>query len=239
MIANIIATDMLNYKAVIFDLDGTILDTLEDIRSAINYVLRCYDMEEASSEDVRRYVGHGFSNALLSAVREKSDREVDMDEFALMLKLLRSRYAANVANYTRPYEGMGKLLKDLSSEGIALGVLTNKDHNAAVDLINTFYADVAFIFVEGKKEGRALKPDKALTLSILSEHGLSPSDAIIVGDSEVDRETAENIGSPSLIVSYGFRTECELEESGIHDSLCSVGKLREKLKQLLFEKRNI
>lgn len=225
---------MNRFRLVVFDLDGTILDTLEDIRNSINYVLRCYDMRLCTPEEVRRYVGHGFANALRSAIREKSDFPVEEGEFALMLALLRRHYENNATNNTLKYPGMEDLLETLTSKGIEVGVLTNKDERVARPLCEAFYPDVRFSFIEGKRENRPLKPDASLTLSVLETVGIARDEAIFVGDSEVDYESARNIGAPSVIVSYGFRTKDELEESGIGDVAESVDELRERLFQLLF-----
>ena len=221
-------------KLVVFDLDGTILDTLEDIRSAINYVLVCYDIPTASSDDVRRYVGHGFANALKAAIDEKCDSAEKDAEFPLMLSLLRSHYAKNSMHYTKAYPGMEDLFKFLISENIEIGVLTNKDEPVAKALCSAFYPEIPFLFVEGKREGRALKPDAALTLSILSSFGIKKDEVVIVGDSDVDYKSAENIGAPSLIVSYGFRSEEELKKSGIEHTFSSVAELKEGLGKLIF-----
>lgn len=220
-------------RLVVFDLDGTILNTLDDISAAINYTLRCYDMRPCTAEDTRRYVGSGFANALRMAISEKCERPFDEEEFAPMLALLRRYYENNATHHTVRYAGMECLLEDLVSHGIEVGVLTNKDEKVAKPLVSAFYPDVKFSFVEGKRENRALKPDRALTLSLLDSLNMRPDEALFVGDSEVDYRTAENAGSLSLIVNYGFRTREELEKSSIADSISSVRELRNRIWQLI------
>lgn len=224
---------MKRIRLVIFDLDGTLLDTLSDIRNAINYVLKCYDMKSCSLDDVRRYVGHGFANALKAAIDEKGG-DLDDEEFALALSLLRRYYQNNADKDTVRYPGMNDLLLSLISKGIQVAVLTNKDDEVAKKLMKEFYPDVSFTFVEGKRVARSLKPDSALTLSLLEEYGFKSDEVIIVGDSEVDFQTAENIGSPAVIVSYGFRTADELRDSGIRKTVSDTDALRRELSHFLF-----
>ena len=220
-------------KLVVFDLDGTVLDTLSDIRASINYVLALYGIPQASLDDVRRYVGHGFANALKAAVNEKGGKDFSAD-FPSMLAKLRHHYQENAMAETKKYPGMEELLNTLIQKGIRVGILTNKDDAVARKIIKFYYPDIDFSFVEGKKPSRALKPDAALTLSVLNEAGLSADEVVIVGDSEVDYETAKNIDAESFIVSYGFRTDKELKESGIKRTIGSVGELGNRLFELLF-----
>lgn len=221
-------------KLVVFDLDGTILDTLDDIRGSINYVLKCYDIPLASKDDVRRYVGNGFANALKAAIADKCGSVDISDEFPQMLALLRRHYSDNAMHYTTPYPGMEGLFSSLIGRGVKVGVLTNKDESVAKKLCAAYYPRIPFLFVEGKKENRALKPDAALSLSILDHYGFSSDEVAIVGDSDVDYRTAENIKAPSFIVSYGFRSAKELGEKGIVNVFPSVSALKDGLEKLLF-----
>lgn len=218
---------------IVFDLDGTILNTIEDIRSAINYVLSCYDIENATTDDVKRYVGNGFSNALRAALDDKCQNYVDENEFSLMLTLLRTRYKNHATENTVKYQGMEELLGDLNKKEIPIGVLTNKDDEVAKALIDKFYRGIKFSFVEGKKASRALKTDKHMVSSLLSSYGFNTESTLFVGDSEVDRTTASNVGSPSLIVNYGFRSKEILEMHGIYDSIDSVESLRCKIFKMI------
>ncbi len=221
-------------RLVVFDLDGTLLDTLNDIRNAINYALRCSGLKECTREEVRRYVGSGLKNALRRAIEEKNECCVDEAEFAIMLTLLRRYYESNAATTTRAYPGIEDILFTLTSRGIEVAVLTNKDERLARALCDAFFADVRFSFVDGKRENRALKPDKALTLSLLNERGIRSAEALFVGDSEVDYQTAENAGSESIIVSYGFRTADELKKSGVKSTVKDTKELKMRLEELVF-----
>ena len=219
-------------KAVFFDLDGTLLDTLPDIRNAMNYALRAYDGGMASLDDVRRYVGRGLHRALSEAVTEKNPKGLDENEFELMFSLLLSYYRKHPVVETLPYPGIPELLAMLKDKGIRLGVVSNKSDVLVQVIINTLLPDY-FSFVAGEGKGFPLKPDPQLLLEGLREVGSSVDECIYVGDSEVDAETGKRAGVRTLIVSYGFRRAEDLMASGVEISANNVKELAEKLSSLL------
>ena len=219
-------------KAVFFDLDGTLLDTLPDIRNALNYALRAYDGEEASPEDVRRYVGRGLHRALAKAVVEKHPKGMDEDELELMFQLMLSCYSRHPVDETKPYPGIPELLDSLGHKGIRLGIVSNKSDPLVQEIIGKLLPD-RFSFVSGEKPGYPLKPDPALLLAGLAAVGSSAAEAVYIGDSEVDAETGKRAGVRTLIVSYGFRSRAELESGGVEVAADSVSALEEILESIL------
>ena len=217
-------------KAVFFDLDGTIFDTLDDITAAINYALRVYDGEEATKEEVRGYVGKGLRRALSLAVAAKHPNGiVDEEEFSLMFTVMMNYYIHHPAVHTKAYDGIPDLLSDLKKGRVKLGIVSNKRNEIVQEIVTALLPDT-FDYVSGEVAGYPLKPDPTLLVSALKKVGSSPAEALYVGDSEVDAETGRRAGIRTFIVSYGFRTEEELRESGIENTINNVETLSEKLK---------
>ena len=219
-------------KAVFFDLDGTLLDTLPDIRNAINYALRAYDGEEASSADVRRYVGRGLYRALSSAAAEKNPKGLDENEFNLMFALMKNYYSRHAVVETKPYPGIAELLHSLKRKGIRLGIVSNKADSIVKEIIGELLPDI-FDFVSGEREGYPLKPDPKLLLDGIEAVGSSPAETVYVGDSEVDAETGKRAGIRTVIVSYGFRSREELGRNGIETSADNAEELAERLERMV------
>ena len=220
-------------KAVFFDLDGTLFNTLPDIRNAMNYALRAYDGEEATLADVRRYVGRGLYKALSKAAVEKHPKGIyDEDEFALMYRLMVSAYAKHPVVETVPYEGIPELIAALKGEGIALGVVSNKSDPLVQEIVDRLLPG-AFGFVAGEQPGYPLKPDPTLLLHGIESVGSTVGETVYVGDSEVDARTGENAGVRTVIVSYGFRSRLDLEAAGIESEASDVEELGKVLKSLI------
>ena len=219
-------------KAVFFDLDGTLFNTLEDIKNAIDYAVRAYDGELVPIEDVRRYVGRGLRRALASAIVEHCPPIEEEGEQELMYQLMISYYKKHPADHTALYPGMSELLLFLKEKGIIIGVISNKA-DAIVHEILDRLSPVEFDFVQGAISSVPLKPDPASLLSAIQHFSLEKEDVIFVGDSPVDAETAERAGIRSVIVSYGFSTKDELQEKGIRSDAENVSSLRRVLSQSL------
>ncbi len=222
-------------KAVLFDLDGTLFDTLEDIRSAMNYALAAWDGTEASEDDVRRYIGRGLRRALALA-RAEHCRMEDDSEGELMFQLMCSYYRRHPYVHTAFYPGIPELLSSLKERGIRIGIVSNKA-DAIVQMIAE-RSGFPFDYAAGEKEGVPLKPDPAAVHQALSALGCSADETLFVGDSEVDAETGRNAGMRTLIVSWGFRSKEELLKSGIDRTyenaaqlLCTILESHDIIKQ--------
>lgn len=219
-------------KAVFFDLDGTLFDTLEDIKAAIDYAIRAYDGESVPLCDVRRYVGRGLRRALANAIVEHCPPIQEEGEQELMYQLMLSYYRKHPADHTSLYPGMGELLSSLKEHGIMMGVISNKADEIVHQIIGKL-SPVDFDYVQGACGKFSLKPDPGALLSAMEQFSLSPDDVVYVGDSWVDEETARRAGVRSLIVSYGFSTKDELEARGIAVSAENVASLARVLSQSL------
>ena len=219
-------------KLVIFDLDGTLLDTLEDIRSAINYTLSLYDIPQITREETMKYVGHGLRNALFSAI-EKSGKYIEENDLALMNEILVSRYLKHPDDNTRPYDGITELLEWLIDIGVGVAVASNKKDELVKRIIKDTLPFIPFTFILGENKEYPLKPDPRGILNKITKLNLTKDDIVYVGDSEVDWETGKNIGCDCCIVNYGFRTKQELENKGITNTVDSPNILKRVLQSML------
>ena len=210
-------------KSVFFDLDGTLFNTIGDIRAAINYALKAYDGTEASEDEVRGYVGNGLRRALARAAAEHCPPIPEEGEFELMVQLMMGYYRNHPCVYTVPYPGIPELLSSLSERGIALGLVSNKTDDLVRAVIEKY--GCSFSFVSGQRSDFPLKPDPSLLLYGMESIGADREHTVYAGDSEVDAETARRAGIPSIIVSYGFRTEAALRAAGITETAENTSRL--------------
>ena len=196
-------------KAVLFDLDGTLLDTIEDLTDSLNYVLAQYSLPLHTAEEVKRYVGNGIPRLLERAVsKHTSNEQIDQ-----MYRKFLAYYQAHCRIKTRPYQGIPELLAELRKKGFRLAVISNKVDTATRELILYLFGH-CFDFVLGATEGRKLKPDRAMLDAAMRGLSVDPSEAIYVGDSQVDIESARNAGIPCISVTWGFRSRDSLIEGG-------------------------
>lgn len=195
------------YKAVIFDMDGTILNTLNDLADAVNYVMTKMDMPLHTISEVRAYVGNGLHKTIERAVPEGTTKEKLEEAYELMVKYYRS----NCNIKTGPYEGIPELIKEIRQKGIKTAVISNKNDAAVKKLCDEMFED-CFDYSLGDSEGIPLKPDRAMVDITLKALGVKASDSIYVGDSEVDIMTAHNSDMKCISVTWGFRDREFLEE---------------------------
>ena len=206
-------------RLVAFDLDGTLLDTLDDIRGAVNYALSAWEIPALDRNTMREYVGRGLRNALLRAVTE-SGGKVDDSDLPLMVDLMMSAYRRHPSSHTVPYSGIPELLKAILQEGVKIGILSNKSDELVKRIVKDILPDIPFSFVMGQSDS---------LYGAMETVGADRSEVIYVGDSEVDYELSENAGVKGIIVDYGFRTRKELEAKGISGTLSSVEALKEEI----------
>lgn len=195
-------------NTVIFDLDGTLLDTLRDLWEATNYAMRECGYPERTLDEIRRFVGNGVRVLVRRAVPENTSDE----NYERAYSFFREYYKKNLLNNTRPYDGVNKMLKNLKAAGIKTAIVTNKADFAAVPLCRELFPEVETVI--GTNEHIASKPDPCGVNKALELLSSSKEDAYYVGDCEVDAETAANSGLKLILVSWGFRTKDELENLG-------------------------
>ncbi|MBR4201849.1 MAG: HAD family hydrolase [Oscillospiraceae bacterium] len=196
-------------KAVIFDLDGTLLDTLDDLKNSLNAALTDIGFPERTRSEVRRFVGNGLAKLAERAVPDGTAPE----QCAKVLALTRRYYAEKCRECTKPYEGIGKLLTDLHGKGLLLGVLSNKPDAQVKTLCRDFFGDLIRL-PAGQREGIPLKPAPDALLSAITALGCTPEETVYAGDSDVDILTAKNAGIPCISVLWGFRDRDFLLKSG-------------------------
>lgn len=198
-------------QLVIFDLDGTLLNTIDDLAVSANYALRRHGFPEHELSAYRFFVGNGITKLIERAMPEAERRE------SLVLQLREefvAYYQQHKTDLTRPYPGIPELLNSLRSRGLLLAVASNKYHQGTVELIRYYFGDHFFRVVLGQRENVPVKPNPAIVEEILRETGVSGADTLYVGDSGVDMQTAANAGLASVGVTWGFRSRQELEENG-------------------------
>ena len=197
------------YKNYIFDLDGTLLNTLADLASSTNYALRQYGMPEHSVDDVRRFVGNGVGKLIERAIPDGLANPLYED----VLATFRKHYLIHSLDTTSPYPGIGELLHTLRSMGCNVAVVSNKFYNATVELCQHFFADTVEVAI-GERENIRRKPAPDTVFEAMRQLGVTAEDTVYVGDSDVDVATARNSGIPCISVLCGFRDRDFLIEHG-------------------------
>lgn len=198
------------YKAVIFDLDGTLLNTLDDLADSCNYVLAQKGHPTFSVDQYRRFVGNGAA-ILMKRIHPAGTSQEELDD---SLARFTEYYAAHKDIKTAPYPGIPELLEKIKADGIRLCVLSNKPHEISCEIIRQYFGSDTFDMILGKSPRFPVKPDPASCNYIVSELGLNRSEVLYVGDSNVDMQTATNAGMTKCGVCWGFRSESELTAEG-------------------------
>ena len=199
-------------KCCIFDLDGTLLDTLPTIKYHLNNTLTAYGLPPATDSDTRIYIGDGAYQLIYRAFTARGVNDAEM--IAKALAEYKAAYDASPYYLTTVYDGIEEMLDRLSAAGVTLAVLSNKPDLAAGLVVGKFLPD-RFDVVRGGRDGVALKPDPAAALSMLSELGFSPDECAFIGDTSVDITTGRNMGAAlSVGVLWGFRDRAELTAAG-------------------------
>lgn len=192
----------MKYKLAVFDMDGTILNTLEDLTDSTNYALGQYDMPERTIDEVRHFVGNGIRKLIERAVPEGTPVEV-VDE---VFKTFHGYYKDHCAIKTRPYDGIKEVILKLKDMGVHTAVVSNKADYAVKELCDDYFPGL-FEFSVGDKEGQRGKPYPDSVIAVLDRFGTDKKDAVYIGDSEVDLQTARNSEMDVIMVGWGFRKE--------------------------------
>ena len=218
---------MTKKNLAIFDLDGTLLDTIGDLAAACDYMIALRQLGDHTLEEYRKMVGNGITN-LVSRALPAELRSTEYVERARRDFL--EYYCDHIDIYTRPYDGIHEVVRILQERGWSLAVASNKFDEGTKRLVAKFFPDINFQAVHGNREGFPLKPDKALLDIIISECNSSPELCYMIGDSGVDIECAKSVGAHSIGCSWGFRPRAELEEHGAEVIADNTSELLQILK---------
>ena len=189
-------------KAILFDLDGTLLDTLQDLTASTNYALHHFGLPERSLEEVRSFVGNGVRRLMKQAVPP----HITDSQFEEIFSVFKDYYFKHCNDYTQPYPHIMTLLQELKRQGIKMGVVSNKWHSAVQELCNQFFPDTISIAI-GESEQIPRKPCPEGTLFALQELQCQANEVLYVGDSDIDIMTAKNAEIECISVTWGFRNE--------------------------------
>ncbi len=194
---------------IIFDLDGTLLDSVADLAYFGNEILKKYGFGTHATEVYKHLAGYGTKEFMRRASKSSDDEMLDRmtDEFKAL-------YEANLDRESKPYEGIYEVLGEIATLPIKRGVLSNKPHHLTVECVNKFFPNAPFDVVFGHKDEFGRKPDPTSALEIARLYRLKPSEILFVGDTRTDMETAKSAGMFALGVTWGFRDRSELEEYG-------------------------
>ena len=190
------------YNVYIFDLDGTLLDTLHDLASSVNYALQTHDMPTHSVDAIRGFVGNGVRLLMERAVPDGAQNP----QFEAAFATFRQHYMQHSLDTTCPYPGIAEMLHQLKQRGCRLAVVSNKMMAATQDLVRHFFPEIEVAIGEHEAEGIRKKPAPDTVFQALRQLGVGKEQAVYVGDSDVDLQTARNSGLPCISVLWGFRS---------------------------------
>ena len=199
----------MKYKLVIFDLDGTLLDTLDDLSMAVNHAMQLRGFPQHTRDEYMQMVGHGARNLMRQALPE-GHKDDDMVEAAY--NDFRAYYTAHIDVHTQPFPGIQNLLTKLHQEGVMLAVASNKFQEGTEHLIKEFFPEIPFVAILGNRPNFPLKPDPEVVREVLRKSDVKREEAVMVGDSDTDMETAANGGIEGIAVSWGYRNVKDLAD---------------------------
>lgn len=195
-------------QGFIFDLDGTLLDTAEDLCDSVNVAMELNSLPTFSVDDIKRMVGNGIKNLITQSLPKDSDDQ----RIEHVLHQFKTDYASRYMTKSHPYKGILATLNQLQAKHIKLSVVSNKMNDYTQTMIKHYFPQVNFIYVTGELEGVDRKPDPTLTFEAINAMNLAKEHILYVGDTRVDMQTAHNAGLKSVGVTWGFRSQKELED---------------------------
>lgn len=213
------------FKGVIFDLDGTLLDTIEDLGLACNYALNKYSFPIHDIEKYKVLIGGGRRKLMESILPESNRDERTINE---VLTLFDIYYTSHMVDKTVPYDGIRKLLVELKRNNIKIGIVSNKPHEYTVKIAKKFFGDM-FDMVLGHRKGDSPKPDPKGVIEVINYFNLEREECVYIGDSDIDIITSRNANVKSVGVAWGFRGEGELKGEGADYIVYSAEELRNVL----------
>ena len=202
--------EIMKCKGLIFDLDGTLLDTLEDLAIAANATLEHFDFPVHPVDAYRYFVGEGLKT-LMQRIIPGSD--ASNDQLLVYMKKFGEIYAKTWNVRSVPYKGIPEMITSLSAAGLKLAVLSNKPHEFTTICVEAFFPEHPFVFVFGQREGVAKKPDPAGAIELAEKMGLGVDDILYVGDTATDMQTGNSAGMRTIGVEWGFRDRVELQKN--------------------------
>ncbi len=214
----------MKHKLAIFDMDGTILDTLADLKNSMNYTLEQFNCPKRTLDEVRLFVGNGIRNLIIRAAPPATD-ENTIDK---MFAVFNEHYAVHCNDNTRPYDGIADLLKQLRINGVKTAVVSNKADYAVQTLVEKFFSGL-FDYAVGEKAGVRKKPCPDSVNEVLKTLNIDRKDAVYIGDSEVDIATAENAKMDCISVDWGFRDRNVLIKNGATVIVSKTDRLSEEI----------
>ena len=200
------------YRACIFDLDGTLTDTLDSLEYSVNETMKETGLEPITKEQCRAFVGNGAKVLIEKALRASGDEE--LTHFDEAFSAYQRIFGASCTYRVKPYPGVPALLDGMKKTGIKLGVLSNKPDKQAVHVVTDIFGERIFDSVHGQRDGIPRKPDPAPLLALAKELGAEPEEVLYIGDSEVDVATGRAAHIDMIAVSWGFRSREELKAAG-------------------------
>ena len=200
----------MKYTTIVFDCDGTLLDTLTDLRNAVNYVLRAHDLPERSVPEVKVALGNGVAHLMHQSLPDS----ISEAEFNTYLDEFKAYYGEHLQDYTAPYPGMLDVLDTLRAKGYKLAIVSNKIQEGITPLNKEYFGDRLPVAI-GERPGLQRKPAPDMVLQALKELDSTQSESIYIGDSEVDVATAKNSGLLCIGVTWGFRDEQLHKDLGV------------------------
>lgn len=197
----------MKYETILFDMDGTILDTLEDLKDAVNFVMRQNNEPEHSLEEIRSFVGNGMKKLMIRSIPGGEENPT----FEKQFKEYQDYYPPHSKIKTKPYDGILDFMRECKSRGVKLAVVSNKQQPAVTELAD-YYFEGMFDAAVGDGEGRKVKPSPDAPFEAMKRIGADPKTTLYVGDSDVDAQTAENANLDCVLVTWGFRERALLEK---------------------------
>lgn len=220
----------MNIKACIFDMDGTLINSIMDIAFSMNFALKKLGYKEIKTDEFNTLVGRGYSKLVENTLEylniNLDDKNIKDNLYQEFVKA----YNQNISYRTRAYDGIPELLRKLNSLNIPIGILSNKNHEELLIISKDIFKDINFFEVRGYSQRFEAKPDPANALDMIIELNLTPQEIAYIGDSDIDMITAQNAGFLPIGVSWGFRTIEELKASGAKYILNNPSELLEIIK---------
>ena len=199
-------------KACIFDLDGTLTNTLESMTYSVNLTLEEMGLSKITKDQCRLFVGNGARVLMEKSLKAAGDTDASRIEEGM--EIYGRIFDRNCTYHVTPYDGIAEMLEQLKKSGIKLAVLSNKPHLQAVDVVKEFFGEDVFSYVQGQIDSVPRKPDPSAALMIAEKLGCKKEECVYVGDSEVDIKTGHAAGMKTVSVSWGFRSREILKENG-------------------------